>query len=628
MKCKLFIVLCLTAELVLAAKPTLSPRSAQLSDPTAPANTPSPAIATPALSHHSALDEPLGEVYVAGTTWYDLQSQGPTGQRVVVDDEQWVNVVWTGSASNSGTRHIGWNVWLPDSNGFLYGDTAFHWLVLRASLPTVGVLPDGVTLLAARSGPGIEVCMDFAPGSGAFTCTDPFGSGDWYGPRLTNIGDQLHMVLVEMAAAGYGSPLSYSRGTIQYDGDGHPATADFSAPVNLDTVNYLGYDIAASHRSGRMAIGYLRPGQPFDESELTFDGENLFVRTSDDTGLTWGAPRSVTEFAPGDIACLAETQDTLVCNRDTLRAWLDLDMLFDASDSLHAVFSTMGFYTFTPDGPAGYVYALIWHWSESTNHFSLIANGYYGNRNVALGVTNLMVQRPSIAIDTTTGYLYCAYMRFDSLYYSEGGNPVADIEVSVSTDGGERWSVGTNVTHGSRGGAPCAAGDCEHFRDPCLAEFVTNGIVHLTYLLDHDAGTVAFDEGTATLNEFIYQRIPVDSIPTTPLMPQYPLHWDSTGFYAAAQDRSHPVPRAFTFDPVYPNPFNSSVNLQYSLAHDAHVTLRVFDITGRTVELLVDRQVPAGEHSVTWAPRVASGLYFARLESAGQSRVQKLVLLR
>ena len=79
----------------------------------------------------------------------------------------------------------------------------------------------------------------------------------------------------------------------------------------------------------------------------------------------------------------------------------------------------------------------------------------------------------------------------------------------------------------------------------------------------------------------------------------------------------------------YPNPFNPSTSIEYSVAARGLVLLRVFNILGEEVANLVDSEEDPGRHSVIWnAANASSGLYFCCLETAGQSRTIKLVVVR
>ena len=77
-----------------------------------------------------------------------------------------------------------------------------------------------------------------------------------------------------------------------------------------------------------------------------------------------------------------------------------------------------------------------------------------------------------------------------------------------------------------------------------------------------------------------------------------------------------------------PNPFRGSTAISYSLPAATYVTLQVFDITGRLVEVLVDEVQGPGVHQVQWERKDrASGIYFCRLRAGGSTHTKKMVLL-
>ena len=91
-------------------------------------------------------------------------------------------------------------------------------------------------------------------------------------------------------------------------------------------------------------------------------------------------------------------------------------------------------------------------------------------------------------------------------------------------------------------------------------------------------------------------------------------------------------------DHARPNPFNPRTTIEYSIAASGRVTLRVYDLAGREVRTLVDRDVESGEHKIVWdgttdaGRRAASGVYFVRMEAPGRAdafrATRKLVLLK
>ncbi|MFA7332327.1 MAG: T9SS type A sorting domain-containing protein [Candidatus Delongbacteria bacterium] len=92
-----------------------------------------------------------------------------------------------------------------------------------------------------------------------------------------------------------------------------------------------------------------------------------------------------------------------------------------------------------------------------------------------------------------------------------------------------------------------------------------------------------------------------------------------------AEDR----PGRFALEPAYPNPFNPSTTLAYTLSATGPATLRVFDLAGQEVAQLVSGLQEAGRHEVRFdAGALPSGVYLARLVSEEGVATSKLVLVK
>jgi hypothetical protein len=79
------------------------------------------------------------------------------------------------------------------------------------------------------------------------------------------------------------------------------------------------------------------------------------------------------------------------------------------------------------------------------------------------------------------------------------------------------------------------------------------------------------------------------------------------------------APEGITLEQNYPNPFNPSTTITYRVTQQGPVAVRVFDLQGRLVKTLVDREQSVGAHSVQWdASDLASGTYFYRIEAGGR----------
>ena len=88
-------------------------------------------------------------------------------------------------------------------------------------------------------------------------------------------------------------------------------------------------------------------------------------------------------------------------------------------------------------------------------------------------------------------------------------------------------------------------------------------------------------------------------------------------------------PVSFSILSNYPNPFNPTTTIQFSVSTMTIASLGIYDISGRLVETLVRGDFEAGEHEVIWnAVNHSSGIYFVELTSGKNRSVQKLVLLK
>jgi len=88
-------------------------------------------------------------------------------------------------------------------------------------------------------------------------------------------------------------------------------------------------------------------------------------------------------------------------------------------------------------------------------------------------------------------------------------------------------------------------------------------------------------------------------------------------------------PLQFALGPTQPNPGSGPRNLAFSIPTSGHVTLRVFDVGGRDVATLVDRDLPAGRYDTRFfTDRWAAGAYYYRLQLGSRFRSGRFVVLR
>lgn len=94
------------------------------------------------------------------------------------------------------------------------------------------------------------------------------------------------------------------------------------------------------------------------------------------------------------------------------------------------------------------------------------------------------------------------------------------------------------------------------------------------------------------------------------------------------------IPAEFQLDQNYPNPFNPSTSIVISLPTRVSARLEIYNIIGQLVSVLVDEELPAGKHRISWNARdsigrqVASGLYVYRLVAGEFSATRTMTLLK
>ncbi len=87
------------------------------------------------------------------------------------------------------------------------------------------------------------------------------------------------------------------------------------------------------------------------------------------------------------------------------------------------------------------------------------------------------------------------------------------------------------------------------------------------------------------------------------------------------------IPKEFDLKQNYPNPFNPSTTIEYTIPENSRVTLKIYDILGKEVATLVDKNQNSGSYIVVWnAQSVGSGIYFYRITAGNYTDTKRMVL--
>lgn len=89
------------------------------------------------------------------------------------------------------------------------------------------------------------------------------------------------------------------------------------------------------------------------------------------------------------------------------------------------------------------------------------------------------------------------------------------------------------------------------------------------------------------------------------------------------------TPSKFQLTNNYPNPFNPVTNIEFDVKENCQVTLRIYDIQGKLISTLLDKNMPIGRHKVIFkANHLASGIYFYQITMGNYKATNKMILIR
>jgi hypothetical protein len=603
----------------------------------------------------SSVDEIIGDTVGIGTTWYENQHNGTCGRMNTLEANGWRQFAWTkGENSGATVRHVWWNGIDPNGIQTYPGTGVAVESSIRAGFVNMDVGSNGNAFPGYHEQwnpgsptlPWASASMDLITHNGAFldfpTPDNPVVTQTIW-PRI-QIGQnqRIHMMCTnQVPAAANPQRMWYLSGT--YDPVG--LTVAWNPTWMLvDWTQTIACDVAVSPVTGSnktlfawtRSMSYPEVGEPDPGATYTQLNNDVYYLIDED-GLdpNFAQKINLTHFIPPNLHYLP---DTLLANQDTLRAYTCLSTLIDHNNYAHIAFTVRSY--FALDSTSYYNASLIYHWSEEfPTAVSVIAN-FFGDPSdlqywADCGAWQVRAQRPSLGEDAA-GILYCAYHVFDtdSSHLTEQimpqgnnmGAPSGEIYVTKSIDGGVSWSQGINITNTITPGHALAGQSLSEIT-PTLAKKVDN-YLHIEYVLDHDAGNSVQSEGTWTLNEVKYHRVPVSVIPSTPVVSYSPLHINEP---PNAVPGVTPVssPNTFALKAIYPNPFNPTATLTFTLDGVNAVALDVYNTRGELVANVLKGTYGPGEHNVTFdGTNLTSGVYYCKLTSGQRSAIQKMVMLK
>ncbi|MDD2331875.1 MAG: FlgD immunoglobulin-like domain containing protein, partial [Candidatus Cloacimonetes bacterium] len=328
-----------------------------------------------------------------------------------------------------------------------------------------------------------------------------------------------------------------------------------------------------------------------------------------------GWVRSGNEPIPAKIVLHDVEPDTLITNGDfLLNTYEGTYNLEVTSEGYHPYFSTVdlvpgqnSFYInlspvetfFSEDwesGTAGWVIEGPW-----ARQNALSASGYAltdswgGNGFYAMNCDVHITSANPIQIPSNTS----AFLRFDHHLHTEWIHDIAQIQ--ISTDG-ESWQ-----TLWSKSGKY----DFWHREYVSLNSYLGQMVYLRFRLTDQSIHEEFTDPGWTIDNIAMFSG---DAVAVTEQLAQSPV---ISALY-----------------PNYPNPFNPSTSIKYSIAKASNVKLEIFNLKGQKVKTLVNENLPRGNFETSWdgtdqaGRKAASGIYLYRLQSDGHIQSRKMIMMK
>ncbi|MCP4414135.1 MAG: T9SS type A sorting domain-containing protein, partial [Gammaproteobacteria bacterium] len=96
-----------------------------------------------------------------------------------------------------------------------------------------------------------------------------------------------------------------------------------------------------------------------------------------------------------------------------------------------------------------------------------------------------------------------------------------------------------------------------------------------------------------------------------------------------SQSGASKVPQQFRLEQNYPNPFNPSTIISFSIPNEGNVLLKIFNVLGQEVAILVNENLEAGDHQFEWqAGDLTGSIYYYTLTNGSYSKTKKMILLK
>ena len=168
-----------------------------------------------------------------------------------------------------------------------------------------------------------------------------------------------------------------------------------------------------------------------------------------------------------------------------------------------------------------------------------------------------------------------------------------------------------------------------------FGKYNANGFLNgITWWCIFDWYTAGQRNGFQSMGLYPMDRTTLKPVGET-LKSVYKTFYDFGGTVTSIEEIKNEVPVTFKLNQNYPNPFNPETKIEYSVTGNQHVNLTVFDVLGREITTLVNKEQNAGTYHVVFNTQqmmskqhLTSGVYFYQLRAGELIQTKKMILLR
>ena len=520
-------------------------------------------------------------------TLYDLQSNGNI-RDIIQDPSNPMNLHATCIVSKDQAYATRNTPYIFSSDG----GTTWQFLgdpnTARAGFPCIGLTTDGRAIIMNHSAPAPNtvdvravIFLDLAPGIGSFDLLDPGVTNTLSDPPIWPNCMTTPSNKIVFAGSEFTAETTFVNVCTNLTPPG-----TFSGYQQLLNAGAAEVYAVATTTGSKVGLAYISGSFSSDPVGT------VYFKQSTDDGATFGAEQQI--YVPNYVS-----GDSMGAIRD-----VDITYLNGEPCVVFGIALQDGTGNYFPNGPAK-----IQFWSPNINGGNPVTvdslEGTTGSGNGNVNDVFVCVTRASIGRSADGNALYIAYNKARS-DTSELGVNYFDVYFTYSSDGGATWVTPVPVTNQS---GPLR--DCRYVAISPTNDFMVNG-PHYAYML-YQADSIAGSSVNGAGFSFAHIMFAKATI-TDPI---------------GVKNIGNNIPGSYQLYQNYPNPFNPTTKIKFDLPKNGFVNLKVYDILGREVAVLVNQELQAGSKEYEFnAVNLPSGVYFYKLKAGDFTATKKLVLVK